>query len=80
MKKLLGYRWYYIDDNTRIEYGFHFAEYAKSYRLQRKGGCGWYYTGAWSYPSIHQNDPIERVIEYLYWKEEQLKAKNKIHF
>lgn len=69
MKKLLGYRWHYIDDNTRIEYGFHFGELDKTYRLQRKIKNKWKYTGAFTYPSTHVGSSLDVIINFLIFKE-----------
>lgn len=71
-KTFFGYRRYYIDESSRIEYGWHLADSGKSYQLQRFNGWRWR-TVAWTYGHTMQPYTLERVKEYLFWYESEEK-------
>jgi hypothetical protein len=74
-RSLFGYKHFFLDKKTRIEYGFHLSDLGISYKLQRKGLFFWS-SVAWTYPSTHKNENLQSVINYLLWYEEKYSTKN----
>ena len=70
-RSFLGAKYLYLDEKTRVRYGFSFAHLGTTYTLQRKG-IFWNEV-AWTYPSTHIGEKLERIIEYLKWYEEDKK-------
>lgn len=78
-RSFLGAKYLYLDDDTRVRYGFSLAHLGITYTLQRKG-IFWNEV-AWTYPSTHVGKEIDGIIEYLKWLEEhKKKPKNKCLF
>lgn len=78
-RSFFGVKYLYLDENTRLRYGFTFAYLGITYTLQRKG-ISWNEV-AWTYPSTHIGKKIEHIIEYLKWDEKRLKyVKNECLF
>ncbi len=65
-----------IDDNTRIKLKFYVCAFESVFCLQRRKWYGWI-TVSWIYPSMVTGYTLERLIEWLEWNEEDLKAVNK---
>lgn len=66
-----GAKYLYLDDDTRVRYGFTLAHLGITYTLQRKG-TSWKEV-AWTYPSAHVGEKIDSIIEFLKWHEEYKK-------
>ncbi|MDX9882220.1 MAG: hypothetical protein RBS73_09145 [Prolixibacteraceae bacterium] len=64
------YCYYWVDTNTRIEFGFHFRTLGLSYYLQRKTRRGWKRV-AWTYHSLHTG--FGSIRQYLLWCGEEKK-------
>lgn len=71
-RSFFGSKYLYLDDNTRVRYGYSLAHVGTTYTLQRKKGIFWKEV-AWTYPSTYVNSGIDEVIEYLEWYEEYKK-------
>jgi len=67
-KGLFGTKYMYLDENTRVRYGFKFIHLGVVYTLQRKSFLVWI-EKAWTYPSTHTGRDIESIIDYLKWYE-----------
>jgi hypothetical protein len=65
---LFGYRYLYLNDNTRIRYGYSFRELGASYVLQRYNGL-WWKRRAWAY-GVAINT-LDEMISYLFYSEEK---------
>lgn len=57
-----------IDDKTRVKLRYSIYGLQVCFLLQRKKWYGWK-TTSWTYPSTHENKGIDRVIQYLLFKE-----------
>ena len=66
-KGLFGVRYLYLNDNTRIRYGYSIQEMGIAYVLQRKRF--FWQRVSWSYNSF--DGSLDQVIRYLFWKEEE---------
>jgi len=55
-------RYRYLDENTRIAFGWHFAESGESLQLQKKEKSRWR-TKAYTYPDTHKT--LADAVEYL---------------
>jgi hypothetical protein len=66
-KGYLGIKYLYIDEKTRVRYGFSLFHVGIVYKLQRKSF--WWYDVAWTYPSTHIGQNLEEIISYLKWYE-----------
>lgn len=75
-RSFFGAKYLYLDDNTRVRYGFVLAHVGTAYTLQRKKGRFWKEV-AWAYPSAYVNLGIDSLIEYLKWYEEYEKRLKK---
>lgn len=73
VKKRLFARYLYIDENTRIRYGFKLKYLGKSYTLERKTKR--WITKAWTYNL--SNDDLENLLGYLLWYENRHNKKSK---
>ena len=78
LKKFLGYKYYWDDPRTIIEYGFHLWEFGKSYRMYRLINGKWKYTRAWAYTDTCKS--LEELLQYLYWKKGIEEKSKKIFF
>lgn len=70
-RSFFGSKYFYLDEKTRVRYGFSFAYLGKTYTLQRKNI--FWYNVAWTYPSTHVGEGLDTIIEYLKWYEEDEK-------
>ena len=70
-QKFFGYNYLILDAENKIEYGFHFFEYGKSYRLKTLINGKWKFT-AWTYHSTH-NDR-DSLVKYLLWLRDKKKV------
>jgi hypothetical protein len=66
-----GVKYLYLDEKTRVRYGFTFTRLIKTYTLQRKGI--FWNNVAWTLPSTHIGGKLEDIIEYLKWYEKDNK-------
>ncbi len=69
-RSFFGAKYLFLDENTRVRFGFSFAELGKTYKLQRKGIC--WKSVAWTYPETHSRN-LNEIVEYLFWYEERHK-------
>ena len=74
---LFGYKYLIIDNETKIEYGFHLSELGKSYNLKKWSGSKWVKV-AWTYHSTH--DTKEGVISYLLSISRNVNYKDKVPY
>ena len=78
-KGLFGVKYFYIDKDARVRYGFSLHHLGMTYTLERKGKWGWAEV-AWTYISHFNYDiPINRIenlVGYLKWYEKE-SANNK---
>lgn len=73
-RTFFGVKYLYLDDKTRVRYGFAIIRLGKTYALQRKGRKGIFWNEvAWTYASTHIGDTLEKVIRYLKWYEKDKK-------
>ena len=70
-RSLFGAKYLYLDDKTRVRYGFTLWYLGTTYTLQRKG-IFWNQV-AWTYPSTHIGEKIGGIVSYLKWCEEDKK-------
>lgn len=69
-RSFLGEKYLFLDEKTRVRYGFSFSKLGTTYMLQRKGIC--WFSVAWTYTSTH-GDNLKEIIKYLFWYEEDKK-------
>lgn len=67
-RSFFGAKYIYLDEKTRVRYGFTFAHSGKTYTLQRKS-IFWNEV-AWTYPSTHIGQQLSDIIQYLKWYEQ----------
>lgn len=67
-RSFFGVKYLYLNEKTRVRYGFTFAHLGTTYTLQRKG-IFWNEV-AWTYPSTHIGQQLNDIIEYLKWYEQ----------
>lgn len=70
-RSFFGAKYLYLDNKTRVRYGFTLAHLGTTYTLQRKG-IFWNEV-AWTYPSTHIGKKLEAIVEYLKWYEKDIK-------
>jgi hypothetical protein len=66
-KGLFGYKYLYLNDKTRIRYGYSIQELGIAYVLQRKNVL--WKRRAWAY-GVYANT-LDELISYLFWSEER---------
>jgi hypothetical protein len=66
------FKYHYLDENTRISFGYHFSDLGKSYHLQRKGRYFWKKV-AWTYIIPWWEPNLDGLIGYLKWYENKHK-------
>lgn len=71
MRSFFGVKYLYLDNNTRVRYGFTLKHLGITYTLQRKGV--FWNEVAWTYPSSHIGNKLETIVEYLKWYEKDKK-------
>jgi len=67
-KGWFGVRYLYLNDNTRIRYGYSIQELGISYALQRYNGLFWQ-RRACTFNST--NMTLDELITYLFWYEDE---------
>lgn len=67
-KSWLGHTRYYINDDTRIEEGYHFTNLGYSSILQRRTGFGWSKI-SWTYQSVKTGALLSEIYQTLLWRE-----------
>lgn len=67
VKGLFGIKYMYLDNKTRVRYGYNFSSLGISYTLERKK-LFWRET-AWTYAKTHERDDMQEILEYLKWYE-----------
>jgi hypothetical protein len=78
IKRLLfGFKYLKIDEETKLEYGFHFETLGKSYFLKKWSGSKWVKV-SWTYHSTH--DSKEAVLSYLISMGNMVSYKDKSSF
>ena len=77
-RSFFGAKYLFLDENTRVRFGYSFGELGKKYKLQRKGIC--WKSVAWTYPTrrnVHAfmeiNKNLNEIVGYLFWYEERHK-------
>lgn len=69
-----GSKYLFLNDKTRIRYGYCFKHFGKAYTKEIKKGFFWKEI-AWTYAETHINSTLEDVIMYLDWYERYTKPK-----
>jgi len=75
VKGLFGVKYHYLNNKTRLRYGFTFRLYGKACTLQRKK-LFWKEV-AWTYLGFNSID-LKTIIEYLMWKEKEINKKQRL--
>ena len=64
---LFGTKYSYLDEKTRVRYGYTFIHLGITYTLQRKGV--FWNNVAWTYPILHIGQSLDEIVGYLKWYE-----------
>lgn len=77
-RSFFGVKYLYIDEKTRVRYGFNIKYLGTTYTFQRKSF--FWNDVAWSYASSHIGKSLKEILDYLKWHEKNKKYKIKCVF
>jgi len=70
-RSFFGVKYLYIDEKTRVRYGFNIKYLGTTYTFQRKSF--FWNDVAWSYASSHIGKSLKEILDYLKWHEKDKK-------